>query len=92
MKALISVYNKTGIVEFAKSLHDIGYSLVSTGGTFKTLKNDGKLPVTEVSDLTGSPEIMDGRVKTLHPSVHGGILARRDIPKHMEELTALGIE
>jgi phosphoribosylaminoimidazolecarboxamide formyltransferase/IMP cyclohydrolase len=92
LKALISVYNKTGVVEFAKTLHEIGYSLVSTGGTFKTLKHEGNLPVTEVSDLTGSPEIMDGRVKTLHPSVHGGILARRDVPKHMEELAALGIE
>lgn len=77
-RALLSVSDKTGIVEFAKSLNDQGIELLSTGGTFKLL-TDSNIPVTEVSDYTGFPEMMDGRVKTLHPKVHGGILGRRGI-------------
>ena len=75
-RALLSVSDKTGIVDFARALADLGVALVSTGGTYKTLKDAG-LAVTEVAELTGSPEMMDGRVKTLHPKVHGGILGRR---------------
>ena len=85
MKALISVFDKTGVVEFGRRLAEIGIELVSTGGTHRTLQ-DANLPVQQVSDLTGFPEILDGRVKTLHPSIHGGILARRDVPEHVSEL------
>ena len=92
MKALISVYDKTGIVEFARVLHQAGIDLISTGGTHRVLTQDGGLPVQQVSDLTGFPEILDGRVKTLHPLIHGGLLARRDRPDHMEELGRQGIE
>ena len=77
-RALISVSDKTGIVDFARSLHDAGVAILSTGGTAKLLA-DEKIPVTEVSDHTGFPEMMDGRVKTLHPKIHGGILGRRGI-------------
>ena len=73
--ALISVSDKSGIIEFAKSLAELGFGLLSTGGTARTLADAG-LPVTEVSDHTGSPEIMGGRVKTLHPRIHGGLLGR----------------
>ncbi len=90
MQALISVSDKTGIVEFAQALHGLGVSLVSTGGTAKLLAEQG-LPVTEVAQLTGFPEMLDGRVKTLHPKVHGGLLARRDLPEHMAALQAHGI-
>ena len=79
-RALISVSDKTGIVPFAKSLHDRGVELISTGGTHSLLTAEG-IPAIEISDYTGFPEIMDGRVKTLHPKVHGGILARRDIDR-----------
>ncbi len=75
-RALISVSDKTGIVEFAQALHDMGVEILSTGGTFKLLK-DNHIPAIEVSDYTGFPEMMDGRVKTLHPKIHGGILGRR---------------
>ena len=75
-RALISVSDKTGIVEFAQALHAQGVEILSTGGTFRLL-TDNKIPAIEVSDYTGFPEMMDGRVKTLHPKVHGGILARR---------------
>ena len=75
-RALLSVSDKTGIVEFAQRLSDKGVDLLSTGGTAKLLADNG-IAVTEVSEYTGHPEIMDGRVKTLHPKVHGGILARR---------------
>ncbi|HCA76947.1 MAG TPA: bifunctional phosphoribosylaminoimidazolecarboxamide formyltransferase/inosine monophosphate cyclohydrolase, partial [Alteromonas sp.] len=75
-RALLSVSDKTGIVEFAAALHEAGVELLSTGGTAKLLADKG-LPVIEVSNYTGHPEIMDGRVKTLHPKIHGGILARR---------------
>ncbi|MDA1189550.1 MAG: bifunctional phosphoribosylaminoimidazolecarboxamide formyltransferase/IMP cyclohydrolase [Chloroflexi bacterium] len=92
MKALLSVYDKRGIVDFAKALNTSGIELVSTGGTFRTLRDEAKVPVTQVSDLTGFPEILDGRVKTLHPKVHGGILARRDIDAHAKQLAEHGIE
>ena len=92
MKALISVYDKTGVAEFARLLHEAGVDLVSTGGTHRNLSQDEGLPVRQVSDLTGFPEILDGRVKTLHPRIHGGLLARRDTPEHMEELGRQEIE
>jgi phosphoribosylaminoimidazolecarboxamide formyltransferase/IMP cyclohydrolase len=84
-QALISVSDKSGIVDFAKSLSDLGVKILSTGGTAKLLADAG-LSVTEVADYTGFPEMLDGRVKTLHPKVHGGILARRDLPEHMAAL------
>ncbi len=90
MNALISVSDKTGIVDFARALHALGIKLISTGGTAKLLA-DEKLPVTEVAALTGFPEMLDGRVKTLHPNVHGGLLARRDVPEHMAALKTHGI-
>ena len=85
MKALISVSDKTGVVEFAKGLVALGWEILSTSGTMQLLKESG-VPVTSVSDVTGFPEICDGRVKTLHPKIHGALLARRDIPEHMKEL------
>ena len=88
LKALISVYDKTGVVEFARRLAQAGFELISTGGTHRTLSSEGGLPVTQVADFTGSPEILDGRVKTLHPAIHGGLLARRDSPEQMAELAA----
>jgi phosphoribosylaminoimidazolecarboxamide formyltransferase / IMP cyclohydrolase len=88
--ALLSVSDKSGIVELARSLHQKGIHLVSTGGTHKTLAEAG-LPVTDVSDLTGFPEVMDGRVKTLHPGVHGGLLAIRDDEDHVQAMTTHGI-
>ncbi len=91
MNALISVSDKTGIVELAQALHSLGIKLISTGGTAKLLADKG-LPVTEVAQLTGSPEMLDGRVKTLHPKVHGGLLARRDLPEHMAALKAHAID
>ncbi|MEX3582738.1 MAG: bifunctional phosphoribosylaminoimidazolecarboxamide formyltransferase/IMP cyclohydrolase [Burkholderia sp.] len=89
-QALLSVSDKTGIVEFATALSQQGVKLLSTGGTAKLLA-EADLPVAEVADYTGFPEILDGRVKTLHPKVHGGILARRDLPEHMQALDAHGI-
>jgi phosphoribosylaminoimidazolecarboxamide formyltransferase / IMP cyclohydrolase len=83
--ALLSVSDKTGIVELAQALHAQGVKLLSTGGTAKLLADKG-LPVTEVAEMTGFPEMLDGRVKTLHPRVHGGLLARRDFPTHMAAL------
>ena len=91
MRALISVYDKTGVVEFAKMAAEAGYELVSTGGTHRTL-TEGGLNVRQVADVTGSPEILEGRVKTLHPAIHGGLLARRESPEQMAELKAQGIE
>ncbi len=91
MRALISVSEKTGIVELAKALHALGVGLISTGGTAKLLSDQG-LPVTEVAEVTGFPEMLDGRVKTLHPKVHGGLLARRDTPEHMAALKAHDID
>ena len=90
-RALISVSDKTGIVEFARALHQRGVALLSTGGTARLLADAG-LPVTEVSQHTGFPEMLDGRVKTLHPRIHGGLLARRDVPEHMAALQRHGIE
>jgi phosphoribosylaminoimidazolecarboxamide formyltransferase / IMP cyclohydrolase len=89
-QALISVSDKTGIVEFAQALAGLGVKLLSTGGTAKLLASKG-LAVTEVADYTGFPEMLDGRVKTLHPKVHGGLLARRDLPEHMAALAEHGI-
>ena len=91
MKALISVSDKTGIVDFAKELEKLGIEIISTGGTYKKLK-EGNVDVTEVSDLTGFPECLDGRVKTLHPTVHAGILAMRSNPEHMKQLKNLNID
>ena len=79
--ALLSVSNKTGIVDFARSLVDYGYTIISSGGTHSVIAAEG-IPVTKVSDYTGSPEILNGRVKTLHPKIHGGILAQRGNPVH----------
>ena len=84
-RALISVSDKTGVVEFARKLHDAGVEIVSTGGTMKAIRDAG-IPVLYVSDVTGFPEIMDGRVKTLNPYIHGGILAVRDDPKHVQQM------
>ena len=89
--ALISVSNKTGVVDFARALHARRVRLLSTGGTAKLLTQAG-LPVTEVATHTGSPEILDGRVKTLHPKIHGGLLARRDDPKHLQTLKRYDID
>ena len=89
-RALLSVSDKTGLVEFARGLSALGVALLSTGGTAKALADAG-LPVTDVGTYTGFPEMLDGRVKTLHPKVHGGILARRDIPAHVASLAAHGI-
>jgi phosphoribosylaminoimidazolecarboxamide formyltransferase/IMP cyclohydrolase len=91
MNALISVSDKTGIVELAQALHALGIRLISTGGTAKLLADQG-LPVTEVAQVTEFPEMLDGRVKTLHPKVHGGLLARRDLPEHMAALKAHDID
>ena len=90
-RALLSVSDKTGLVELAKFLSERGVELISTGGTMKALQEAG-LPVTYVSDVTGFPEIMDGRVKTLNPKIHGGILAVRSKKEHMEALAAHGIK
>ncbi len=91
MHALLSVSDKTGVLELARGLHALGFTLLSTGGTAKLLAADG-LPVTEVADHTGFPEMLDGRVKTLHPKIHGGLLARRDLPEHRAALTSHGID
>ena len=91
MRALLSVSDKTGIVEFAQALHSLGVTLLSTGGTAKLLSDKG-LPVTEVAEVTNFPEMLDGRVKTMHPKVHGGLLARRELPEHMAALKEQGIE
>ena len=89
-RALISVSDKRGILEFAKTLHGFGVEILSTGGTAKLLRDNG-MNVTEVGDYTGFPEMLDGRVKTLHPKVHGGILGRRDLPEHTAAMQAAGI-
>ena len=91
MNALISVSDKTGVLDFARALHGLGIRLISTGGTAKLLAEAG-LTVTEVAEVTQFPEMLDGRVKTLHPKVHGGLLARRDVPAHMEALAAHGVD
>lgn len=89
-RALLSVSDKTGIVELGKRLVDLGWELISTGGTHKALQEAG-LPVTGVSEVTGFPECLDGRVKTLHPAIHGGLLAMRSKPEHMKQIEQLGI-
>ncbi len=90
LTALISVSDKTGIVEFARQLAAQQVRLLSTGGTARLLAQAG-LAVTEVAEVTGLPEMLDGRVKTLHPRIHGGLLARRDLPAHMASLAEHGI-
>lgn len=87
-KAILSVHDKTDLVEFARGLLSLGWTLLASGGTARLL-TDNRLPVTEVSAYTGSPEILGGRVKTLHPAIHGGLLAR-STPEHLAELRALG--
>ena len=90
--ALISVYNKTGIVDFTKELNKLGFTIISTGGTLQTLKNGEVGPVKHVSEVTGFPEILEGRIKTEHPKLMGGILALKDNKNHMKELKELQIE
>ena len=89
-RALVSVSDKSGIVEFCTRLAACGYEIISTGGTAKALQDAG-LPVIGISDITGFPECLDGRVKTLHPAVHAGLLAMRSNPDHMQQIEALGI-
>ncbi|HKZ52770.1 MAG TPA: bifunctional phosphoribosylaminoimidazolecarboxamide formyltransferase/IMP cyclohydrolase, partial [Candidatus Acidoferrales bacterium] len=89
-RALLSVYDKRGIVELARALVELQVEILSTGGTARLLRENG-IPLKEVSEVTGSPEMLSGRVKTLHPKIHGGILARRDDPQHMEQLRQQGI-
>lgn len=91
MRAIVSVSDKAGVTDFAKGLSQLGFEVFSTGGTKKALSEAG-VPVKSVSEITGFPEILDGRVKTLHPAVHGGILANRKVSAHMEELTKHNIE
>ncbi|MFB3095870.1 MAG: hypothetical protein ACE10O_08490, partial [Candidatus Acidiferrales bacterium] len=89
-RALLSVHDKRGLVELARVLVEQKIEIVSTGGTARLLRQNG-VPLREVSEVTGQPEMLDGRVKTLHPAIHGGILARRDDPKHLQELERQGI-
>src|SRR5438270_12196158 len=89
-RALLSVSDKTGLIDFARGLHALGWELLSTGGTARALRDAG-IPVSDVSDVTQFPEMLDGRVKTLHPAVHGGLLARRDLPAHMTAIEQAGI-
>src|SRR5688572_31446654 len=89
-RALLSVTDKTGLIELARALARYGVELISTGGTASLLREAG-LTVTEIADYTGFPEMLDGRVKTLHPKVHGGILARRDLPAHNAAIERAGI-
>ncbi len=91
MRAIVSVSDKTGVNDFAKELTKLGFEVFSTGGTKKALA-EAKVPVKSISEITGFPEILDGRVKTLHPAVHGGILAKRNLPSHMAELARNKIE
>jgi phosphoribosylaminoimidazolecarboxamide formyltransferase/IMP cyclohydrolase len=90
--ALISVYNKKGVVKFAKELNKLGFIIISTGGTFKALKDGGVNMVKHVSEVTDFPEILDGRVKTLHPKLMGGILALRQKKEHLAELEEFQID
>jgi phosphoribosylaminoimidazolecarboxamide formyltransferase/IMP cyclohydrolase len=90
MRALLSVSDKSGLLPFAQALARRGVELLSTGGTARTLR-EGGVPVRDVAEVTGFPEMLDGRVKTLHPAVHGGVLARRDLPEHMAAIAAAGI-
>ena len=90
-RALISVTDKSGVAELAKALHEMGVEIISTGGTARVIREAG-VPVTDVSQVTGFPEMLDGRVKTLHPKIHGGILAIRSNPEHMKQLEENGIK
>ncbi len=90
MRALLSVYDKSGLVPFARQLQDLGFELISTGGTYRDLEAAG-LDVTAVAGVTGWPEMLDGRVKTLHPAIHGALLARTDLPHHRDDLITHGI-
>ncbi len=90
-RAVVSVSDKTGVVEFVKDLVEMGVEVLSTGGTAKTLRESGTA-VRDVSEQTGFPEMMDGRVKTLHPKIHGGLLGRRDHPRDIEEMEIHGIK
>lgn len=90
-RAVISVSDKTGLAEFARALSAMGVEILSTGGTARALRQAG-VTVKDVSEHTGFPEMLDGRVKTLHPKIHGGLLARRDNPKHMADIKKQGIE
>src|SRR5687768_9490254 len=89
-RALISVSDKTGVIDLARGLAALNAELLSTGGTAKALREAG-LTVTDVAAYTGSPEILDGRVKTLHPKIHGGLLARRSVPAHVSQMQQHGI-
>jgi phosphoribosylaminoimidazolecarboxamide formyltransferase/IMP cyclohydrolase len=89
-RALISVSDKTGVVDLARALTTFDIEILSTGGTAATLRDAG-IPVVDIGAYTGFPEMLDGRVKTLHPKVHGGILARRDSPEHVRAIEAAGI-
>ena len=91
MRALISVSDKSGVQEFAKQLVDFGFEIISTGGTANVLSDAG-IQVIPIDDVTGFPEMMDGRVKTLHPNIHGALLARRDNEQHMASANDHGIE
>ena len=90
MRAIIAPYDKTGAADLARGLIELGYEIYATGGTHRHLSEAG-LEVRSISELSGFPEILDGRVKTLHPAVHGGLLARRDLPEHMAELEKHGL-
>src|SRR5262245_43977425 len=90
-RALVSVSDKRGLVEFAKGLAELGVEMLSTGGTHK-LRADAWVKVTRVREYTGCPEMLDGRVKTLHPKIHGGLLGRRDLPAHTAAMREHGIE
>ena len=90
-RALISVFNKAGLEEFARALTDMGVEIISTGGTARLLADHG-IPVTEVSDVTKFPEMLGGRVKTMHPAIQAGILAKRSDPEHLKTIAEHGIE
>ena len=90
-RALISVTDKTGVAEFARALHEMGVEIVSTGGTARVIREAG-VPVTDVSEVTGFPEMLDGRVKTLHPKIHGGLLYIRDKEEHVRQIEEHGIK
>src|SRR4051812_38437671 len=90
MRALLAPYDKTGLIDFAKALVGLGWELIATGNTERQLREAG-LPVISVAEVIGFPEILDGRVKTLHPAIHGGLLARRDVDDHMKTLAEHGI-
>src|SRR6476469_1938172 len=89
-RALLSVSDKSGLLDFARGLHTLGWELLSTGGTARALR-EANIEVQDVADVTHFPEMLDGRVKTLHPAVHGGLLARRDLPEHMQAIAEHGI-